>query len=259
MADLDLLSLIKLLVKTLLLPPGGLLVLLLLGLTQWRARPRFALVLLIFGVSLLWLSATPVVASAYEEWASNHVRVLDLKRAQNAQAIVIPAGGLRPSATEYGGITLGRLTLERVRYGAYLAKATQLPVLVTGGSGMPPATEGELMKTALETEFGVAVRWMENRSENTRENAAESARLLRPLDPQEGVRRIVLVAHGFDMRRAKLEFEAVGFEVIPAPTQVAKAQVLSVSDVLPQISALERTHYVSYELLALGVSASGLQ
>jgi hypothetical protein len=35
---------------------------------------------------------------------------------------------------EYGGDTLGRLTLERVRYGARVAKKTGLPVLVAGGS-----------------------------------------------------------------------------------------------------------------------------
>ena len=113
------------------------------------------------------------------------------------------------------------------------------------------------MKSALESEFGVAVRWVENRSANTRENAAESARLLRPRDA-DGIRRIVLVSHGFDMRRARLEFEAVGFEVLPAPTQVAVVRVASLGDVLPHVGALERTYYVSYELLALSVAALGL-
>ncbi len=251
---MDQLELAKLLVRAFILPPGGILMILLVGLVQWNLRPRLARVGVAAGVALLWLSSTPWVANAYEMLLTE-VRVLDLKQARNAKAIVIPAGGLRPAAAEYGGTTLGRLTLERVRYGARLAKATGLPILVTGGSGRAPDTEADLMRLALESEFGVPVRWVENRSANTRENAAESARLLRPADKEGGVRRIVLVAHGFDMYRAKREFEAVGFEVVPAPTQVASLRIASIVDVLPSFSALERTHFVSYELLALAVSS----
>ena len=35
---------------------------------------------------------------------------------------------------------------------------------------------------------------------------------------REGVTRVVLVAHGFDMPRARAEFAAAGLETIPAPT-----------------------------------------
>ena len=253
MSELDLL---KALVRAFVLPPGGLLVILAIGVFQWKARPRLARVLVTAAVALLWLAATPIVASAYERLVAD-APTLDPARARTAQAIVIPAGGLRPSALEYGGVTISRLTLERLRYGARLAKSTELPVLVTGGGGRAPRTEGDLMKWALESEFGVAVRWVENRSANTRENAAESSRLLRPHDA-DGIRRIMLVSHGFDMRRARLEFEAVGFEVLPAPTQVAVVRVASLGDVLPHVGALERTYYVSYELLALSVAALGL-
>ena len=50
---------------------------------------------------------------------------------------MILGGGLRRSAPEYGGDTLGRLTLERLRYGAMLAKRTGLPVMVSGGTTLP--------------------------------------------------------------------------------------------------------------------------
>lgn len=253
---MDAFDLFKALVRALVLPPTGLLVILAIGAFQWKARPRLARVLVITGVALLWLGATPIVASAYERLVADATS-LDPVRARAAQAIVIPAGGLRPAAPEFGGVTLGRLTLERVRYGARLAKSIDLPVLVTGGGGRPPRTEGDLMKAALESEFGVAVRWVENRSTDTRENAAESARLLRPRDA-DGIRRIVLVSHGFDTRRSRLEFEAVGFDVVPAPTSVAVVRLAALGDVLPHVGALERTYYVSYELLALGAAALGL-
>lgn len=248
-------ELLKALIRAFVLPPGGLLVVLAIGALLWKARPRLARALVVTATALLWLGATPIVSSAYERLVAD-APPLDLARARSAQAVVILAGGLRPAA-EFDGVTLGRLTLERVRHGARVARITELPVLVTGGSGRPQRTEGDLMKSALETEFGVPVRWVENRSTNTRENAAESARLLRPRDA-DGVRRIVLVSHGFDMRRTRREFEAVGFDVVPAPTNAATLRVSGLGDLLPHVGALERTYYVSYELLALGAAALGL-
>ena len=53
---------------------------------------------------------------------------------EHPMAIVILGGGVRRHAAEYGGDTLGQLTLERVRYGARVARLTGLPVLVSGGS-----------------------------------------------------------------------------------------------------------------------------
>jgi hypothetical protein len=58
----------------------------------------------------------------------------DLATAKNPDAIVILGGGVRPEAIDCGGDTLRRLTPERVRHGAYLARQTGLPVLVTGGA-----------------------------------------------------------------------------------------------------------------------------
>ena len=70
------------------------------------------------------------------------------------------------------------------------------------------------MKTVLEEDFGVPVRWAENESWDTRQNARLSAHVLE----EAGVRRILLVTHAAHMRRATHEFEASGLEVLPAPT-----------------------------------------
>ena len=75
-------------------------------------------------------------------------------------------------------------------------------MLVTGGAVFGGTPEALLMREALKNEFGVDVRWAEDASRTTRENAQRSAALLRA----EGVTRVVLVAHGFDMRRAIPEF-----------------------------------------------------
>ena len=90
------------------------------------------------------------------------------------------------------------------------------------------------------------MQWLEDRSRNTHENAQFTAARLE----QEGVKRVVLVAHGFDMRRARAEFTAAGLEVVPAPTFVPNRQPLEPTDLIPSVAALQASYYALYELLA---------
>jgi uncharacterized SAM-binding protein YcdF (DUF218 family) len=198
-----------------------------------------------FGVVLLFVLSLPIVSHALLR-ALDPPPPLDLARAREAQAVVILGGGVRPGP-EFGGETLGRLTLERVRYGARVARATKLPVLVSGGTVYGGTAEAKLMKRALEEEFAVPVRWTEERSRDTRSNATESAAVLLSI----GMKRIVLVAHGFDFPRASDEFAAAGFQVIPAPTVIAGKHFSwrSAVELLPSMSALQGSYYALYELL----------
>jgi uncharacterized SAM-binding protein YcdF (DUF218 family) len=233
-------------VKTLVLPPGGPLLLIFLGL--WLARRHAAgRWLAAAGAMSLWLLSLPLVA-AWLAASISPTRPVDLSAVRDAQAIVILGGGVRRNAAEYGGDTLGRLTLERTRYGARLARQTGLPVLVTGGSVKGDTrTEAQLMREALEGEFGVPVRWVEEQSRNTRENALRSAEVLKAA----GVQRVLLVVHGFDVPRARAEFEATGLTVAVAPTQLPRLEGLVVGDVLPSVAALELSYWALYEHLAL--------
>lgn len=223
------------------------------GLIVLGMRPRLGRALAWAGIAGLFVLSLPVVSHAL-------LRVLDAStpfdpaRAHGAQAIVILGGGVR-RAPEFGGETLGRLTLERVRYGARVARQTALPVLVSGGVVYGRTAEAVLMKRTLEEEFNVAVRWTEQRSRDTRSNAAGSAAMLRPA----GVRRVLLVAHGFDMPRAAAEFLSAGLEVVPAPTHVAEPKLAfdHPLELLPNMSALHGSYYAIYELL--GAVARGVR
>lgn len=233
----------------LVLPPTGPLLLALVGLLLLGRRPRLGRALAWVGVTALLILSLPVVSHALLR--SLEPPALDLRRTGEAQAIVILGGGVRRNAAEFGGDTLARLTLERVRYGALVARATRLPVLVSGGSVYGGTAEAALMKRALEEEFGVEVSWSEERSRDTRSNAAESASILLPA----GIKRILLVAHGFDMPRARGEFASAGFDVMPAPTVVAGERLSFDNPVetLPSMSALQGSYYALYELLAEAV------
>jgi uncharacterized SAM-binding protein YcdF (DUF218 family) len=241
------LFLAKKMLAALVLPPTGPLLLALLGLLLLQWRPRLGRVLAWLGVlSLLALSLPPVAHLLVRSFDQRGP--LDFRQALDAQAIVILGGGVRRGAAEYGGDTLGRLTLERVRYGALVARKTKLPILASGGAVYGGTPEAVLMKKALEEEFGVPVRWTEIRSRDTRSNAVESAAILLPL----GISRVLLVAHSLDMPRAGAEFASAGLRVTPAPTAVS-AEAMSFDhpiQLLPGMGALNSSYYALYEILA---------
>ncbi|MCC6657479.1 MAG: YdcF family protein, partial [Rhodocyclaceae bacterium] len=154
---------------------------------------------------------------------------LDRARAKDAQAIVVLGFGSYFAAPEYGGDTVGSGSLLRLRYAARLQRETGLPLLVTGGAPLGGVAEGRSMQAALEREFGVKVRWVEDASADTRGNARLSAPLLR----EAGVKRVLLVTHAWHMRRALAEFSAAGLEAIPAPTGYESTGPLTALDFLP--------------------------
>jgi uncharacterized SAM-binding protein YcdF (DUF218 family) len=243
----------KKLVGLFVLPPSGPLLVTIFGLLVAKRSPRLGRSLAWLGVVALFLLSTPVVNGGLN-WLLYSGGPVDLNQARQAQAIVILGGGLRHGALEYGGDTLGRLTLDRVRYGARLARQTELPVLVTGGSiGGGPA-EADVMAQALEEEFGIIVRWRESESSNTHQNARFSAAILK----RAGVEHVLLVSHGFDVPRAMAEFEAAGIRVIPAPTQISDLSIDSPLDLIPNVHSLQGSYYACYELLAGAARALGI-
>lgn len=241
------LSTIKLVFKVLVLPPTGLLLATLIGLAIIRRHPRMGRALATTAVVALLALSTPIVANALVRLLDNSPP-LDLAVAKTAQAIVIPGGGVRHNALEYGGDTLGRLTLERVRYGARLAKQTGLPVLVTGGSVADDTVpEAHLMKGALEAEYGVNVRWVEDRSRDTQQNARYSAELLEA----DGLNSIILVAHSLDVPRASSFYAKSGLNVVMAPIAIPHQEIDLPEDLVPGIAALTTSCHASYELAGM--------
>ncbi len=232
--------------KTLILPPASLLVLGLLGLLLLRRRPTFARVCLAVSIGLLWLLATPFVADALTRCVERYPP-LDIKSAANAQAIVIlGGGGQRTFAPEYGGPAAEPYLLERLAYGAYIAKHTGLPVLVTGFR-----IEAHAMHDSLQRNFDVEARWVDDEAYDTFQNARNSARLLR----LSGVQRIILVTRATHMGRSVREFAATGLDVVPAPVGVYAPRDSGIFRYLPDTGALLQSHMAIYEMLGEPVRA----
>lgn len=197
----------------LVLPPVGPLLLIALGLWLLRKHRRTGFSFAWAGVLATLLTSSPASVSWMLEGLEPDPPVSEAA-VRESHAIVILGGGKRGYAPEYGGETVNRLTLERLRYGARLSRDTGVPILVTGGTLYGRHAEAELMQAALEIDFHVPVRWVEQAARNTRENAQFSAVHLQAAE----ARRIVLVTHAAHMPRARVEFERLGFEVVPAPT-----------------------------------------
>ena len=208
---------IRYFVKQLLLPPGILFLLLLLAWWLRRSRPRLAGALFVLGLGGLWLMSLPIVvewgarvverepALAQSEWST---------LAERADAIVLLGSGRERGDPAWGGDQPTMIGLERQRYAARLAKASGLPVLTTGGLhyGTPPS-EAQIMADSLRDDSGVAVRWKEEQSRTTWENAQMTADILLA----QGIKRVVVVTQAWHMPRSVWCFEQAGFEVVPAP------------------------------------------
>lgn len=236
-------------VAALLIPPGILLVLLGLGLWLSRRWPRGGRSLTVGAAAALYLLSTPLAGDALLRWwETPPATATDLWPDSGAQAIVVLGGGIYGNAPEYGGDTVHAMALERLRYAALLHRRSQLPLLVSGGN---PAADGsdeaQAMRRTLEQDFGVPVRWSENRSLNTLGNA----RLSRELLAGAGINRILLVTHAWHMPRARLAFEHAGFSVIAAPTIHSTRHRLRLADLLPDAGALRDSALVCHEVIGL--------
>lgn len=231
-------------VAALVLPPTGPLLLVFLGLAAMRRWRRTGRGLVVAGSASLLVLSVPFVASILT-WAVSDAPALPPGAPVTADAIAILGCGTRPGSREYGTDTLSAMSFDRVRYGAFLARRYHLPVAVTGGAFSGQRSEGELMRETLEQEFGVPVKWVESRSRNTHENATGLRDLLQP----QGVRRLLVVVHGVDTRRARRELEAAGFVVMMAPTLVPDPGVESVWDVVPSMAGLAGSTLALYEIL----------
>ena len=237
-------------VAALVLPPGGNLLLGVAGLALWRRARVLALLLLTASFVTLYLFSMPKVGDAlFEDLESFPARLPGAALAEEVGAIVVLAGGRNRNAPEYGGETVAFRTLVRLRYAARLQHESGLPLLVSGGRvhDIEPASEAALIKDVLENELNVPVRWLEERSRNTAENASYTAELLR----EENIAAIILVTHAAHMPRAAEAFEGQGVRVYAAPTgrRTGHGTSTPVLDWLPSADALATSRIALHEYL----------
>ena len=227
---------LKTLVEIFVLPPFNLFVLSAIGVVLLHRRRRAGIIVISIALILLFAFSMPIVGHLLSLSNRSHEALVEPAILDSdAQAIVILGAGKYLDAPEYRGDTIRAHTLERVRYGAYLHRRTGKPILVSGGDPtLTGSSEAELMRTVLETEFGVAVAWSEDSSNNTFESAANS----HEISHKNGIGTRFLVTHVSHMQRASRSFEQVGFTVAPAPTIFPGDLEISILDFIPHSNAM---------------------
>ena len=235
-------------IKAFALPPGIQSVAGIVGLLLYRRARMLGLTLLVASSLSMWVLAMPATADWLARPLEYHAPIEPAALAAvKADAIVVLAGGIIPAAPEFKGEDdVSRLTLERVRYGARLHRATGLPLAVSGGFPLHAEySESELMQRTLEADFEVPVSWVESESRNTAENARFSRQYF-PFDT------VVLVTHAVHMPRSVRAFEDAGFKVIPAPMGFVSrpGTGFAATDFLPSLNAYYGSVYAFYEMLA---------
>jgi uncharacterized SAM-binding protein YcdF (DUF218 family) len=203
------------------------------------------------GIALALASSLCLYGAAMPVLSSYLLRRLEATVPQNndlraAQAIVVLGGDVRPGDGAAIPDRLGPLSLERMIFAAAAYRRLHLPVAVTGGRIRGAhASEGALMKAALEGDFAVPVRWNEERSRTTWENALFTARLLQP----EKITTVVVVTQAWHLPRALWSFSRAGLTALPWPAPRAAAPPLDVDDFVPSMAALRDTFYALHELI----------
>ena len=235
------------LITAALLPPLSLVILLAAGLWFHRSRPHLAMSLILFSTTALYAFSTPWIGGLLQKSLETSTPV-SLDALGAADAIVVIGAGRRKAASEYGGDTLNGTSLERLRYAAYLHRASGLPVLVSGGKPDGGTLgEGSIMAHILQSEYGFSPHWVEDASLTTWDNARLSAPLLK----NAGVQRILLVTHAWHLRRAAPLFQSRGLSVIPAGTRFSSTRMDSIFDLVPTPSGLRDSTYALHEWLGI--------
>lgn len=244
----------RFILKQLGMPPGSLLLLLLMAWLLRKRMPKTATGLFFITLAALYGLSMPLVTQQLASHLENQPALTQDRwpqLADQASAIIILGGGREPADPAWGTDQPSLFATQRLRYAARLEKATGLPVLVTGGLhfGQPPS-EARIMANTLQQDFSVSARWLEERSRTTWENARFSAEMLQA----QGIKSVVLVTDAWHMRRSRWSFEQAGLQVIPAPQGFySTPQNKPLGGWLPESRAFWQNTQLLNELLGLGI------
>jgi uncharacterized SAM-binding protein YcdF (DUF218 family) len=286
----------KPLLTSLALPPVPFLLLILLGSRLILPRRGLGYLVVLLGVAGIWASSCQSTAA----WLLHHVieppaalseadrdrlaaaghaftHQQQLRRGAGAVASVVPpaaiivlGGGRHTRAPEYGMSDLSAFSAERLRYGIWLARQTGLPLGFSGGVGWGQqgaegggeVSEAETAARVAQQTFGLNLRWLEQKSADTRQNAALTVAML----AEQRVPEIVLVTNAFHMPRARKDFEEAarrikqahpdwgGMKITPAPIDFWYVEEMAQAWI-PSIAGMMNVRLALKECLAKLVGA----
>lgn len=235
-----------------LLPPGFLIILLILTFLFLSSRPKAAKFLIMFIFMFFWAFSTPLVAQLMIKPLQTYYPALQISHIKQYEqaAIVVLDAGLNLLTPEYGQPMVAKTTLPRLQYAAYLHQQTHIPIMVSGYDPIHSATEdAEVMADVLARFYGVAVRWKENKGANTAQEGLFCTRIL----AKEGIKSIYLVTEALHIPRAMQAFANSGMTIIAAPTAYRNvtSNLGAISHFLPDIESLHTSTDALHEYIGI--------
>ena len=238
------------LLLALVLPPGGPVLLALIGLwlawRDWRGGKTIVFV----SLAALWLFATPWMSDLLRGRLEAMHPPIAIERVPFADAIVVLGGGIDPPTALNPDPNLGAAA-DRYWHAFRLWRAGKAPEILISGGALPwrdaSSTEAEAGVELL-TDLGVPANriLLEPASMDTRQNAELSAAMLR----SRGAERILLVTSALHMRRALRHVQKTGLEVMTVPTDhEVRDDPPSLLRWLPDSSALDGSRRALKEMI----------
>jgi uncharacterized SAM-binding protein YcdF (DUF218 family) len=260
----------KPIIAALLLPPVPWLLMMVVGarLMVSRRHWRSGWLVMLTVLLLMWLSCC-IGVGRFLERAMLQVpppliesQIAPLRREPQVRqtAVVVLGGGRERVAPEYGESHLAPLSMQRLHYGLWLARKLNAPVMFSGGIGHAQTegpAEADIAARIAARDYGRPLRWTENQSRDTRGNAVASLGQLKADD----VSTIVLVTHGWHMRRAQRAFQeaaqqrGMSVQIVAAPMGLAAAEVRPVLRWLPTQEGFTQVRMVLREALGFWLGA----
>ena len=235
-------------VKALILPPGNILILLMLAfvllLTRWK---QLGIKLFALGIIVFYCQSTFFfVDKLVNLYVPSYPPVDAIKHDSNApQAIVVL--GCRYLCTAH-----------RLRYAVQLSRfQPSLPLILSGGHASSTSNQASTLlvnqfpSELLERYQSLPPLYFEKNSRNTYDNARETVKLMNT----EGLPlSIILVTDPVHMRRAAYTFQQFNFDVIPAPPHSYRKpnpELKGVTYFLPSINAFKSSNNILYEMIGM--------
>jgi uncharacterized SAM-binding protein YcdF (DUF218 family) len=211
----------------------------------WRSK-RTNLVLT--GLAALTLLCWPPFEWLLSRPLEGRYPVRPFESVAGVQAIVVFSEAVSPPTFERPYAQASSGTAERCNYAAWIHKTKlPLPILVCGGSPerMQPAFSAAMRELLLRSGVPDAMIWTEEQSQNTHENSAFGAVILRSHE----IRRVALVVDARSMPRAAASLRKQGIEVVPSPSRFRQWE--GPSEFLPGWQAIRGNEDTLHETLGL--------
>jgi uncharacterized SAM-binding protein YcdF (DUF218 family) len=228
--------------------------LLLAGAFAVRRRPSRALGLRAAAVGVLLVFASEPMSIALSRLVEASAATTFRPETSYDAAIVL-GGGLDPEATQASGRPEHNGGVERILRGFELLREGRVQrVLISGGSLDPKpgaVIEAQVLARQL-VDWGIAPERVlaETKSRSTRENAVESARIVR----EQGWSSLLLVTSAAHLQRALGCFHAVGLRPDAQPVDYRRRELMwTVAGLLPRARNLEVSTDMLRELFGRAV------